>query len=301
MSVIQGFAGEWISILAGLSWSVAIIIYRIAGIDSSSQVITWLSSGTALFLNILAILLLGIHVPWNELSASEWFRLLGSGFMGIALGDFLVLSALFRLGASLEAIVSCIYSPSVMILGYFMFGEQLGVIPLIGFFVVLSAILIVSLPEDRSPQRGTNVPLGILMSLAGHFLYAFSGLMIRDIYSKHSLFFVNSVRYSAGLIGLTFFITWLNQWKDIRSTLKTRRRTKKIFAATFFGPFASTNLWLLAFTYTLVAKAAILNQLSSIYIVILAAIILKEKITPRKSIALLLALIGAFMVVIGQN
>ena len=51
--------------------------------------------------------------------------------------------------------------------------------------------------------------------------------------------------------------------------------------------------------YTTTSRAAILNQMSSIFIFILAAIFLKEKITVNKTIAILLALTGAGLTIFG--
>jgi drug/metabolite transporter (DMT)-like permease len=48
--------------------------------------------------------------------------------------------------------------------------------------------------------------------------------------------------------------------------------------------------------YTLASVAAPLNQLNSIFIFVLAAIFLKEKVTKAKMAALVLATLGAFLV-----
>ena len=46
--------------------------------------------------------------------------------------------------------------------------------------------------------------------------------------------------------------------------------------------------------------ASILNQVSTIYIFILATVILKEPLTARRTAAIALALIGALVVILGQ-
>jgi drug/metabolite transporter (DMT)-like permease len=49
--------------------------------------------------------------------------------------------------------------------------------------------------------------------------------------------------------------------------------------------------------YIDVSRAALLNQLSTIFIFVLAIVFLKEPVTPRRVGAILLALIGALCVV----
>jgi drug/metabolite transporter (DMT)-like permease len=49
--------------------------------------------------------------------------------------------------------------------------------------------------------------------------------------------------------------------------------------------------------YTTASRAAILNQMSTIFIVILAALFLKEKITANKGIAIVMAVSGALLTI----
>ena len=57
-----------------------------------------------------------------------------------------------------------------------------------------------------------------------------------------------------------------------------------------------TILWLAGYKYTLAGRAAIYNQLSTIFIIIFASIFLNEYLTKRKWVAIFLALIGSFIV-----
>ena len=62
------------------------------------------------------------------------------------------------------------------------------------------------------------------------------------------------------------------------------------------GTFLSVIFWLLGYKYTLAGRAAIYNQLSTIFIIIMAAIFLKEAMTRRKWLAVTCALFGAVLV-----
>jgi drug/metabolite transporter (DMT)-like permease len=53
--------------------------------------------------------------------------------------------------------------------------------------------------------------------------------------------------------------------------------------------------WLAGFKYTLVSVAAILNQLSTIFTFILAAVFLKEPVTLPRLIAIVMAVCGALL------
>ena len=64
----------------------------------------------------------------------------------------------------------------------------------------------------------------------------------------------------------------------------------------FFGTFLSVIFWLAGFKYTLAGRAAIYNQLSTIFIILLASVFLNQQMTKRKWVAVSLALMGSFVV-----
>ena len=59
------------------------------------------------------------------------------------------------------------------------------------------------------------------------------------------------------------------------------------------------TIWVAAFKYTSVSSAAILNQTSTIFVVILAAWVLRETFTRRRLIGTVLAFSGALLVLVG--
>jgi DME family drug/metabolite transporter len=69
-----------------------------------------------------------------------------------------------------------------------------------------------------------------------------------------------------------------------------------LLAGAFFGTFLSVIFWLAGYKYTLAGRAAIYNQLSTIFIIILASVFLNEYLTKRKWVAISLALVGSFIV-----
>ena len=67
------------------------------------------------------------------------------------------------------------------------------------------------------------------------------------------------------------------------------------------GTYLSVIFWLSGFKYTLASRAAIYNELSTIMIIILASIFLKESMTKQKWIAIIFAVSGGLIVGIKWN
>jgi drug/metabolite transporter (DMT)-like permease len=69
-----------------------------------------------------------------------------------------------------------------------------------------------------------------------------------------------------------------------------------LLGGSFFGTYLSVILWLAGYKYTLAGRAAIYNQLSTVLISIMAVYFLKDTLTKKKKIGILLSFIGAVIV-----
>ena len=71
-----------------------------------------------------------------------------------------------------------------------------------------------------------------------------------------------------------------------------------LLGGSFFGTYLSVILWLAGYKYTLAGRAAIYNQLSTVLISIMAVYFLKDTLTVKKKIGILLSFFGAVIVTI---
>ena len=77
--------------------------------------------------------------PWVlDLTSQDYLRLVVSAVLGITLADTMIASALNRLGASLQALADCVYSPVIALVGLVMFGEHLSAWEMMGGALVVS-------------------------------------------------------------------------------------------------------------------------------------------------------------------
>ena len=63
------------------------------------------------------------------------------------------------------------------------------------------------------------------------------------------------------------------------------------------GNYIALVLWVAGMKYTTASRAAVLNQLSVIFIFIMATVLLKEKMTRQRLAAIMIALTGAYLVI----
>ncbi|MGD7653166.1 MAG: DMT family transporter [Verrucomicrobiales bacterium] len=291
------FIGDLYAIGAGLFWSVAVILMRVSGFQIPPLPLNFFKNSVGLA--CLAVLLLVQGESWlPELGEGAYLRLIASGVLGISIADVMIAAALNRLGASMQALADCAYSPAIAAVGFLAFGETLSTWELFGGALVISGVFVgAAMTTEIKSKR--DLWTGIVLAASAHILMAVAVLMIRDIYRESSLVWVTGVRFLIANAGLLVWAA-LRYGKRMPEKLLVgfRRRDTWItmIPMAFMGTFVATLFWIAGFKYLAAGRAAIYNQLSTVFIILLAYVFLHEKFTLRKSIGTLLAVAGALCV-----
>ena len=285
--------GDIYAILTAICWSCGVICFDIAGRVLNSLQISLLKNIVGVLGFIGFLLLQGD--PFPLFAQHDYFVLVVSGLIGVALGDLLFLASLRRIGSSLSAIISTSYSVSIFILAYIMYQEVISVFAYFGGVMVISGVIVGTResPENRTPR---DIYIGAFYGFLAHFFTAYSVLLLRPVMESHPVVPIALVRFSTGIIFSVAAIVYLNGYSELRETMAKGFGHVYLLAGSFLGTFLSVIFWLSGYKYTLAGRAAIYNQLSTIFIIILAAIFLKEVMTKKKWAAVSLALGGAFIV-----
>lgn len=285
--------GDFYAILTALCWSCGVIFFEIAGRVLNSLQISLLKNIVGVLGFISFIILQGD--PFPDFIGQEYFILIISGIIGVAIGDILFLASLRRIGSSLSAIVSTGYTISIFILAFLMFGEVISFISYIGGVLVILGVVIGTIDRDldRTPKE---ILYGVSFGLLANLCTAYSVLLLRPIMDVHPVLPIALVRFSIGMIISAFGILYLNGKLALRETILKGFSNYNLLAGAFFGTFLSVIFWLAGFKYTLAGRAAIYNQLSTIFIILLASVFLNQQMTKRKWVAVSLALMGSFIV-----
>ncbi|MDA0811527.1 MAG: hypothetical protein O3C21_03905 [Verrucomicrobia bacterium] len=106
-------------------WSVSVILMRVSGLSIPPVPLTFFKSSVAVCCFVIAVPIVGVPF-FVRLEAEAYVRLACSAVLGISIADTMFAAALNRLGASLQALADCIYSPAIAGVGFLMFGELLG-------------------------------------------------------------------------------------------------------------------------------------------------------------------------------
>jgi len=285
--------GDIFAILTALFWSSGVILFQVSGRILSSLQISLLKNiiGVIGFIGFLAVQ--GNVFPL--FTHHELWIMIISGIFGVAVGDLFFLASLRRLGAGLNAIVSTAYSPIIFLLAFFLFGEVISLQAYFGGALVIAGIIIGTLEIPKNRRR-ENIAWGVLYGFTAQALTAFSVLLLKPIMEIHPVVPIALVRFTTGAVLSIGFLAFTKGSSALKDTIKQGFKHPPLIMGSILGTFLSVIFWLAGYKYTLAGRAAIYNQLSTIFIIIMAAIFLKEAMTRRKWLAVTCALFGALLV-----
>ena len=288
--------GDICAVASALFWSVAVILMRVSGLKVPPLPLTFFKIWVAVLLLMGTLLWEGS--PWVlGLTSQDYLRLVVSAVLGITLADTMIASALNRLGASLQALADCVYSPVIALVGLVMFGEYLSAWEMVGGALVVSGVF-VGATRTVEIKKPNDLWIGILLAAGAHIIMAVGILMVRDLFREHSLVWVSTFRFVVAGVVMLFWGA-LGGRKKLRHLFlgfRARETWKFMIPMSILGPFLATLFWVAGFKHLNAGRAAIFNQLSTVFIVILAYLILKEKFTARKIAGVLLAIAGSLVV-----
>jgi len=288
--------GEILAVLSAAAWAGAVILFRISGKRVSPVPLNLFKNVIALGIFLLVMPALGKPI-FPEATSVRYGLLLASGILGIAVSDTLFLAALNILGAGLTAIVDCFYSPFIIILSYFFLGERLGGWQIAGVLLIIAAVLTVARKsgKENGQIRRADLVRGIVLGILAMLFVAVSIVLIKPILPETEVFWATGVRLAGGILGLLVVLPFHRQRKTFLKPLLDLSNWKALIPGSILGSFLSLVFWIGGMKFSLASVAAVLNQMNTIFIFILAVVFLKERATPWKVADVVMDFVGEFL------
>ncbi|MDP1852901.1 MAG: DMT family transporter [Candidatus Omnitrophota bacterium] len=292
--------GSFAALASAVAWAFSSILFRRIG-----------DKVPALSMNfgkcIIGILLLGLMVliAGIETISLRAFLILGaSGLLGIALGDTLFFKALICLGPRLAVLLGATVGPVVtVILAMVFLGESLSSLGWTGLFLTLGGVayvlreqFVLDKVEEKAEKKLNSgikyISLSILCTSVGIILAKIGVISVSPLQATF-------LRFLWAFIGLAVWgavngkiKTWLTPFKKDRALLRL------IFLAVCVAVFGGFWLFIVSLKYVEASIATILNCTEPIFILPIAAVMLKEKITLKAILGALVAVGGIILIFI---
>jgi drug/metabolite transporter (DMT)-like permease len=288
------FKGELCALLSPLAWAISVILFKQATVLPPAAM--------NLFKNTLALVLLsltmgvvGVEIPVDR-PAADWSIVALSGLLGLSLADTLLFTGLSRIGASRLAVVDTTYAPTVIVLSALFLNEPLSLIFLLGAAGVLGGVALASIEPQKKLDR--SVVVGMLYAWGGISCTATAVVLVKPVLEQSELLEITWSRLFFGVGGQLFYLLLSDQLQGTLRALVPSPAYKTLVPASILGTWLSLLLWLGGFKWAPASVAAVLNQLATVYILVLARVVLKEELKSRQIVGTMLAAVGALVLVL---
>lgn len=282
--------GELCSILSALCWAIGLMFYRQLGATLPPLQLNFLKNLLVLGMLLPAIPLLhGLDVP--QFTAWQAFAAIASGVIGIGIADTLYFRALNELGAGRMGVLGNFYSPFVIVLSFLFLDERLLPAQFAGFGLVSLGVWVAAWPRKGTAARPAHAVRGFAYAMLAIVLMAVSIILVKRVLEAQPLLWVTGVRMLGALAGMAA-IAWMRGETAYLAPPTVGMPWRKLVFASFIGQFLAMILWLAGYKFTQASVAAILNETASVFILLLAAIWLKEPLTRRALLGVGLTLSG---------
>ena len=292
------YIGEILSLLTAVFWAVAVILFKKSG-ETVHPIGLNLFKNAMGFLLILITMGLFKEALFHQIPLADYGVLMLSGAIGIGIGDTLLFACLNLLGAGLTAIVDCLYSPFIIVLAVLFLGESLTFLQIFGAVLVVFAVLTITLKGGGLDIDRHKFIRGIIFGILAMLSTAVGVVIVKPLLSRIPFLWATEVRLLGALLMLTLILLFHHGRRKILSSILDKKSRLYVIAGSFFGAYMAMLFWLGGMKFTQASIAAALNQTNSIFIVILAAVWLKEPLNARRIFAIIIAFLGVILVSFG--
>lgn len=290
--------GEAMALGSAAAWAVGVILARQLGAHLPPLALNLLKNG--LVLCVLAPVALLLHAgAWPSMPARDLLIVLASGVIGIALADTLYFRALNELGAGRMGVIGNLYSPLVLLLGFVFLDERLGGMQWVGFALVAAGVWQVSRRSREPPAHPRHTLRGIALGLLAIALMAVAIVMVKRTLETQPLLWVTLLRLCGAVAGLLLLALLPSMRQRMRFD-PARVAWHRLVLAALVGQGLSMVLWLGGYKFTSASVAAILNESASVFLVVLAALWLREPLGRRAFVGVLLTFSGIACMLLGR-
>lgn len=290
-------AGSFYSVATAATWAVAVILFKRSGESIDPVALNVLKGTVALGLMIVTFVAMD-ELPTRAPAAEMWTLAL-SGAIGIGFADTLFFVSLNILGASRHAIIECAYSPAIVLVAFLLLGERLAWVDGVGAVLIVGAMLLVVARRSHGDLPASRMWLGVGTGVLAVVSMGLSIVWVKPLLASYDVLFATMVRLAGGLAALAPVVLFhpASRRRALRA-FQPQRAWRYAVPGAIMGNYVSLLLWIAGFKYAPASVAAILNQTSTVFTVLLAAIFLAEPIDRRRAVAVALAVTGSVLVIL---
>ena len=290
------FIGGIAALLSAASWALGAVLWRRIGEEISPFSMN-LGKGIIGCL-YLGIVLVVIGIEPVDLDS---FLLLGiSGFLGITLGDTFFFMSLMHMGPRLASLMGTLTPVFIAISAVIFLNESPSVMVWSGIVLTVGGVVWVlqeRLPRDKIIK---NKSLGIQLGLLS-VLFTTAGIILAKIgVASVPTVQATFIRLICGVVGLVMWGMVNRQLKYWMIPFHNLQLLKSVAIVVFLIVFGGCWLSLFALKYIDASIAGTLGSIGPLFMLPMAALLLKERISSRAVLGAVITVSGIALIFINR-
>lgn len=284
-----------VALASAASWALGTVLWRKIGENISPYSMN-LGKGV---IGCLYLLLVFSVIGIEPISMQDFLFLGVSGILGITLGDTFFFMALMNLGPRLASLMGTLLPVSVAFSAVIFLSEKPSLSAWAGIFLTVGGVAWVL--KERIPPNEIikNKSLGVKYRLLSIFCMTAGVIFAKMGISSVSAVQASFIRMAWGVAGLIIWGIFNQELKNWIIPFKKPPLLKKVSFIVFIIVFGGFWLSLVALKYTDASFANTLGSTSPLFILPMAAIMLKEKISMKAGLGAALAIGGVALILAG--
>lgn len=299
--MLPALLGGAAALASALAFAVASIFFRRLG-EAVSPVGTNLAKGLLSVVLMLFVVAAGgmADIP---LRAGIFLGL--SGLLGITIGDTAYFAALNALGPRRTLLLDTLSPGLTALLAVIVLGERLSLLQVAGIAVTLAGIGTVmrgrqrtASPAPAGSPTASATRVGVLWALCAVGCHAGGVLLAKDALREVPALEASLVRQAVAVAAV---MAWVGVRRGIRTELaplRQRRYLMLFLGASIAGSFAGIWLSMLGLRLADASIAATLNATTPIFVLPLAALFDRDRLTPRAVLGACVAVVGVAVLLV---
>ena len=288
------YYGEYAALLTAFFWTITAMAFEVATKRVGTYSVNMIRLTFAfIMLATLSYFRTGTLLPMDA-STHAWIWLSVSGVIGFILGDLFLFASYPIISSRTAMLFMTLAPPLAAIFGFFVLGEVMTLLSILGMILVVSgiAIAIWSKPNGEKKMQMKFPVRGLVYGFIGALGQGGGIVLSKYGMGQYNAFAATQIRVIFGIIGFALLITFLKRWKNVKGTFQNKPAIRAIILGSVFGPFLGVSFSLLAVQNTNTGVASTIMAIVPVLIILPAVVLYKQKVS-------LPEIIGAFLSVFG--
>jgi drug/metabolite transporter (DMT)-like permease len=272
--------GEIAALVTALLWSATSIVFTEASIRVGPIYVNISRMFMAIVYLSVTLLIMNIKI---DLSFSQIWNLIISGFAGLVVGDTFLFKAYRNIGARISMLIMALVPPISAFLAFFFLGERLSFLGIVGISITVFGIALVVLKREEKPTSNYKIDYtGIFYALIGAAGQAVGLIFAKNAFNEGEIsgFLVSFVRIASAVIIIYPLAILTNRYKNpIRIYMNDKRALLFTAIGSVIGPYLGITFSMISISHTKVGIASTIMATVPIIMLPMVRYYYKEKLS----------------------